>query len=31
VGSTPEAFAALIKKELAMYGALIKKANIKQE
>ena len=31
VGSTPEAFAALIKKELGMYGALIKKANIKQE
>jgi hypothetical protein len=25
------AFAALIKKELGMYGALIKKANIKQE
>jgi tripartite-type tricarboxylate transporter receptor subunit TctC len=31
VGSTPEAFAALIQKELKMYGALIKKANIKQE
>lgn len=31
VGSTPEAFAELIQKELKMYGALIKKANIKQE
>jgi tripartite-type tricarboxylate transporter receptor subunit TctC len=31
VGSTPDAFAELIQKELKMYGALIKKANIKQE
>ena len=31
VGSTPEAFAELIQKELKMYGELVKKANIKTD